>query len=312
MKKYLIMLTVVAIVVFGAPSGINAVLSVISPSPGGAESIELLLEESEETLTLTPQEYLVGCLFAQIAIGYEQAALEAQAVAAYTYALRLLKDGKTLSDSSSTCQPFFTEAHAREHYGEEYDVYLPKVQKAAEYGATHVITYENDYIYAVYHSVSSGRTNRAYYIWGVDFPYLQPVDSEWDKEYINFEAENEIATDSMRVMLLHYSRELTVPVDYSLWFSEANIDEYGYVLTMKMGGETLCGGDFWRIFNLRSTAFEISFNGTVFNVATKGVGHGAGLSQYGANKLAEQGKTAEEILEYYYTGVEIVEISAAL
>jgi stage II sporulation protein D len=39
----------------------------------------------------------------------------------------------------------------------------------------------------------------------------------------------------------------------------------------------------------------------------QGNGHRVGLSQYGAQALAQEGKTYVEILQWYYTGVEITE-----
>ena len=63
--------------------------------------------------------------------------------------------------------------------------------------------------------------------------------------------------------------------------------------------------DMWRIFGLRSPAFEISYADNVYTFKTKGFGHCVGLSQYGANEMAKSGKTADEILKYYYSGVKI-------
>ena len=44
---------------------------------------------------------------------------------------------------------------------------------------------------------------------------------------------------------------------------------------------------------------------TQFTFVGSGLGHGVGLSQIGAKAMALDGKSAEEILKYYYTGVEI-------
>jgi stage II sporulation protein D len=41
---------------------------------------------------------------------------------------------------------------------------------------------------------------------------------------------------------------------------------------------------------------------------TKGLGHGVGMSQYGANEMAASGKTYEEILKHYYTGIELADL----
>ena len=302
MKKYIIMGIILLSAALVLPRVFSAVFNNAFPPAEGSRQFTLTLTESGEEITLSAEEYLIGCLFAQIDVSYDPEALKAQAVAAYTYALRLTGDGNELSDSSSVCQPFFTPAKAREYYGDSYGEYLPKVTEAAEYGACHALYYENKPIYSVYHSVSAGVTARPEYIWGISLPYLTRVDCPVDMSYPHFRTENDISVDNMRTKLLKYDGSLEMPLDYSLWFTEVNRDENGYVLSAKVGGKTLSGGDLWRILGLRSTAFDISWNGMAFTVTAQGYGHGAGMSQYTADYLAGEGWTAEEILEYFYVG----------
>lgn len=281
------------------------------PAVSLPDSFSILLTETGTLYPVTPEEYLVGCLAAQIPIDYEQEALNAQAAASYTYALRLLgnaaalPDGALLSDDGKTAQPFFTPEKCAELYGTSYDAYLPRLKEAAAYGASHPITYEGKPIYAVYHSVSAGRTASPYGIWGLELPYLVPAESGADKNYINYECDNEMTVESARLALVAAQSDIVTPADYGKWFSEMNRNEDGYVISVKIGNNLFSGGDVWRIFGLRSTAFEVSYRNGIFTFHTKGYGHGAGLSQYGANEMAKEGKTAEEILKHYYTGVKI-------
>lgn len=285
-----------------------------APTAEVPESFNIYLSEEQRIVTLSAQDYLVGCLAAQIPLDYEQEALNAQAAAAMTYAVRLKEDfksnpseipqGADLSDSSQLCQPYFTPEKCAEMYGDSYEKYLPALKKAAEYGAGHLITYENRPIYAVYHSVSAGRTCSAAAVWGREFDYIKPVDSRWDKEYINYECRNEMTVEQARKCLVKYKEDIATPADYSQWFSEMNANEDGYVITVKIGDNLFSGGDIWRIFGLRSTAFKVEYTDGIFTFITKGYGHGAGLSQYGANEMAKSGSTAEEILRHYY-GAEV-------
>lgn len=266
------------------------------------EAFSVLITETGETVTVSVHDYLVGCLAAQIPLDYEQEALNAQAAAAYTYALRLLYDNPDLqlSDDTKTCQPFFTPEKCEQEYGEDYARYLPALEQAADYGEKHPIMYENEPIYAVYHSVSAGRTCSAYGVWGRDLPYLKPVDSISDKSYVNFECTNEIPAEQVRCALVAYKSDIVTPADYAKWFSDFNANEDGYVISTKIGENIFSGGDLWRILGLRSTAFTVSYRDGIFTFVTKGYGHGAGLSQFGANTLAQEGRSAEEILGYYY------------
>ena len=304
MKKYLAMVLILGALALCVPKLFGLVFGGSFPGKG-KEEFTLTLLDSGSVITVSAEEYLTGCLFAQIDVSYEEEALKAQASASYTYALRLCAEGRELNDSSSLCQPYFTPAKAKEYYGDSYEEYLPKVKEAARYGAAHGIYYENKPIYSVYCSVSAGATAHPDYIWDKSFSYLPRVECPWDREYKYFRTENEITADDVRERLLRYDPNMEMPLDYSLWFSDTVRDEYGYVISAKVGGKTLSGGDLWRILKIRSTAFEISWNKMSFTVTTYGYGHGAGLSQYSANEMAKEGKTAKEILEYFYPGCNI-------
>ncbi|MCM1055585.1 MAG: SpoIID/LytB domain-containing protein [Bacteroides sp.] len=304
MKKYIAAIAAAAVMIALTPKLFGLVFGSSLPAKGQKE-FTLTLTESGSVITLSAEDYLTGCLFAQINVSYEEEALKAQAAAAYTYALRLCADGAELSDSTALCQPYFTPAKAKEYYGDSYEKYLPKVREAAEYGAGHAIYYENKPIYSVYCSVSAGASAHPDYIWDLSLPYLARAECPKDLEYKDFLAENEMTADMVRQRLLQYDPAIEMPLDYSLWFSDAVRDEYGYVISVKAGGKTLNGGDLWRILKLRSTAFEIVWNKVSFTIITKGYGHGAGMSQYTANEMAKEGKKAEEILEHFYKGTEI-------
>lgn len=304
MKKYIAMILIIAAAVFTVPKVFSMVFGEAFPAKQQQE-FTLTVTEKNETITLSAEDYLTGCLFAQIDVSYHLEALKAQACAAYTYALRLLEDGAALSDSTSLCQPYFTPDKAKEYYGDSYEKYLPAVKEAAAYGAQHPIYYENKPIYSVYHSVSSGVTARPEYIWGKNIPYLARVDCSADKNFSSYETIVEMTAEKIRQKLLDYDPGINMPLDYSLWFADVKKDEYGYVISAEVGGKTLSGGDIWRILGTRSTAFDISWTGINFSISAKGYGHGAGMSQYTANQMAEAGKTAVEILEYFYKGAKV-------
>lgn len=307
MKKYLIMTIMAAGFILLLPKLFAFAFGDIFPGQGQKE-FTLTLTESDTVITLSAEEYLTGCLFAQIDVSYELEALKAQAAAAYTYALRLTENGSELSDSSSLCQPYFTPVKAKEYYGDSYEKYLPKVREAASYGASHGIFYENKPIYSVYCSVSAGATAHPDYIWGLSLPYLSRVECPADRDYMYFTSDNELTAETVRERLLKYDPAIEMPLDYSLWFSDMSRDEYGYVMSAKVGGKELSGGDLWRILKIRSTAFEIRWEGDVFKVRCYGYGHGAGMSQFSANAMAKSGKKAEEILEYFYRGAVVKEV----
>lgn len=301
MKKYIVMIVIAAVLIMFTPKLLSNAFTDLS-EPKTQQEFTLTLVETSQEITLSAEDYLAGCLFAQIDVSYHLEALKAQAAAAYTYALRLLQEGRELSNSTSYCQPYFTPADAKEYYGDSYEKYLPAVKEAAAYGAQHPIYYENKPIYSVYHSVSTGVTARPEYIWGLNLPYLASKSCPDDMKYKDLYTSKEMTVDDMRRLLLYYDPALQMPLDYSQWFTNIKRNENGYVQTIDIGGKTVSGGEAWRALELRSTSFDISWNGTFFAIANYGCGHGAGMSQYSANAMANRGQTAKEILEYFYDG----------
>jgi len=338
MKQYIIIIVVFAALLFG----INALLSTrtepvlagaFSPNRANANSdgspaaaaearmqftdkISVLLSASGEVLELSTEDYLIGCLFAQISPTYHENALKAQAIVAHTYVLRLLHDGNQISDNSATCQPFLSESAARERFlnEETYTNALTRFRAAARYAVRKAIAHNAHPtvpIYAVYHSLSAGVTNTAYSVWGVDFPYLRSVDSSWDREHHEFIATNEISAENVRLAMFSFNRTASMPYDYADWFADPRLNEFGYVISMKVGENRLSGGDLWRALGLRSMAFEISrrdmSGDEVFIIESRGFGHGVGLSQHGADVLGRRGHSYADILRHYYTDIIIVD-----
>jgi stage II sporulation protein D len=81
---------------------------------------------------------------------------------------------------------------------------------------------------------------------------------------------------------------------------------------VQVGEETQRGDSFRNTYDLASSCFELQKFEQTTRVITKGVGHGLGLSQYTANEMAKEGKTYQEILQYFYEGTEMVEVAEVL
>ena len=81
----------------------------------------------------------------------------------------------------------------------------------------------------------------------------------------------------------------------------------GYVDTIEVAGQEVAGTAFRQALALRSACFSVSYSGEVFHILTHGYGHGVGLSQWGARRMAEEGASWQEILAHYFPGTEICE-----
>jgi stage II sporulation protein D len=332
MKNIVIITVILAVFIFATPF-VHSLLT-----PGAAETDPLprtegnpadessltLLQGDNQITTIGMADYLIGCVFAQMPANYHPEALKAQALAAHTYAKRLMLNNKAnpeaapsfttsdgivvtadLSDDPSAGLPYFSEEQARDFYGEDYDEFYPQVKAAADYAVNRTIMYNNEPIYAVFTALSNGTTNTALDVWGKNFPYLQSVPSDWDKEYRNYERSNEMTVQRVRLALMDSDLTLNLPVDYAMWFSDVKKNTAGYVQSVSAGDAVLSGGDMWRLLSLVSADFNVTFDGSAFRFVTHGAGHGVGMSQYGANYLANNGMNAESIIYYYYTDVDI-------
>ena len=92
-------------------------------------------------------------------------------------------------------------------------------------------------------------------------------------------------------------------------------DATGRILDMMLKGKNgnikLSGNKFRLLLGpdiIKSTNFKIQIKDKIILFQGKGWGHGIGMCQWGAYHMARKGWTAEEILEYYYPGAEIVRL----
>jgi stage II sporulation protein D len=153
---------------------------------------------------------------------------------------------------------------------------------------------------AVFHSMGGGKTENSEDVWGQSIPYLVSVSSPGEEVGVNYETTLTVSFDEFKSTILsaHPEAQISSPSDVS----EPILTEGNHVKSMIIGGVTLSGTEIRSLFSLRSTMFQISFyeNNVTFSVI--GYGHGVGMSQYGANAMAKNGKSYREILSHYYSG----------
>ena len=89
------------------------------------------------------------------------------------------------------------------------------------------------------------------------------------------------------------------------WFGTPELDSAGVVARMTVGGVSATGAQIRSAFGLRSARFSVEPGEGSVTFRVTGYGHGVGMSQYGANALAGEGKDFQAILEWYYTGVTV-------
>lgn len=187
---------------------------------------------------------------------------------------------------------------------------METIQFCVEETAGEIITCQGKPIDAAYHAVSGKATRNASEISGQeDKSYLKSVDSSMDiasPDYLTiFYMEKSELAEKMKALL---PEEEVNPETILADLVIEERDSAEYVTKVRYGTNILNGEAVRDGLGLSSAVFYFSELDGKVRIMTKGLGHGLGLSQYGAQAMAKEGKKYQEILKYYYTGVEIEKI----
>lgn len=291
-----------------------------TPQPQ-ADAVQTALSDRSRTLRvldgdtvreLTLDAYLLGVTAAEMPAAFAPEALKAQAVAARTYTLYKLASGGNHGDTAdictdtACCQAYITMENARANWGSQADAYEAKLRAAVSETDGEVILYGGAPILAVFHSSSAGLTRSAGQVWQSDLPYLLPVDSPEDGAAIpNYYSRVEFSPAELKGKLLAKFPAADLSGQHTDWLKNAVRDSAGSVEAVDVGGITAKGSTVRAALGLRSACFEWELQNGNFVFYVTGYGHGVGLSQYGANALAESGADYKAILTHYYTGVTV-------
>ena len=276
-------------------------------------TIKLLHKDENKIEEIDLEEYLYGVVSAEMPASFEEEALKAQAVVARTYTIYKIvnNDGKhgeaDICDDSTCCQAWISEQDRKDRWDEdEKEENWNKIVNAVNSTQGKIVTYNGEPMNAFFHSNSGGTTEAPIEVWGGSgYPYLQSVATAGEDAYSQYSSEAEFteAEFEEKIKELHS--------DFEIDFDDENcikIEEYtegNRVKTIKIGNLELSGVEVRNIFGLRSANFTVTIEDNKIKFEVIGYGHGVGMSQTGADSLAKEGKTYEEIIHHYYTGVEI-------
>ncbi|MBQ4120044.1 MAG: stage II sporulation protein D [Clostridia bacterium] len=269
------------------------------------ESFKVLISETGKTETLTREEYLFGVVAGEMPALYEEEALKAQAVCAYTFLKWRQKENSDkeydITDNYQIDQCYISEQKALEKWGSKADEYSQKIKNAIESVLGQALNYNGEIILSVYHAVSGGITESAKNVWGKEYPYLQSVSSVGDKLSANY-----ITTVDATKEKIEGCFSVTLPTGLKGTFTDFKRTSSGYVKSVKICGKEFSGSEIREIMGLKSTNFSVTLKDNIFTFTVYGYGHGVGMSQNGANYMAQQGSDYKEILAHYYKGSQIM------
>jgi stage II sporulation protein D len=308
--------------------------------PSDQWPVTVYFPTTKEIRTLPLGEYLTGVVAAEVLPTFAQEAVKAQFVAARTYTLRRMRrfappgqQGCPLNPQAEICadasvsQAYKTKAQLVEQMGAAgAAAWWQRLKAARQETAGLVLRYQGALIDPLYHAVSGRLTEDAAAYYGTAYPYLKPVDDSWGAAAPRLYEERHftvaeltrllgqavsVGGSSTRATRCTASGEVERlaeggPSPVQIQTCTAS----GRVGAVQVASQTLSGREFRERLGLRSTDFQLAFQEGQLYVRTRGWGHGLGMSQWGANGMAQAGKKFREILAHYYPGTELNRIQS--
>jgi stage II sporulation protein D len=248
------------------------------------------------------EDYVAGTLGREVYPGWHPEMLKAQAVVTRTYALHEMarNASRDFDVGSGTGSQVYGGATAE----------TPSVLRAASETSGEYLAYGRQPILAAFHSASGGRTATAEEVWGERIPYLVSVevaneedspDTYWRASVSRTTLGRALARVGVQVGSI---REIRV-AERSASGRARRLHVRGTKGTQALGARALRTALGESV--VRSTLFEIRGSDDGFTFVGSGHGHGVGMSQWGAQAMAESGTSYREILEMFYPGTTVME-----
>ncbi len=276
-------------------------------------TIKLLHTDTDKVEEIQLDEYLYGVVSAEMPASFEEEALKAQAVVARTYTIYKIvnNDGKhgeaDICDDSGCCQAWISKEDRLEKWDEDKrEENWNKIVDAVKSTQGKIITYEGKPINAFFHSNSGGATEAPIDVWGGSgYPYLQSVATAGEDAYSQYSSEATFSKEEFEEKIKEVHSDFEIDFDEKDCIKVEEYTDGNRVKTVKIGNLELSGVEVRTIFGLRSANFKVTINDNEIKFEVTGYGHGVGMSQTGADSLAKEGQSYEDIIHHYYTDVEI-------
>ncbi|RAL24630.1 stage II sporulation protein D [Thermoflavimicrobium daqui] len=286
---------------------------------GFSTNVLVYLYNKKQVIKIPLEKYVQGVVAAEMPANFHMEALKSQSLIARTYIVnRLIQDhlpdmdkwGEAAKHADVTDtvyhQAYLTDEQLRVKWGEHYKKNLDKINQAVKETAGQIITFQGKPIYAAFFSTSNGKTENSEEYFSKSYPYLRSVDSSWDRFSPKYMSQKVVArSDFIKQLGKMLNKSIAITT-----FSQEQIRVLGKtsgkrIAKLQIGNQTFTGREIREAFQLASSDFTLKMDRNRIIFTVYGYGHGVGLSQWGANIMAQRGKKMEEIILHYYQGVHI-------
>lgn len=271
-----------------------------SDIPSEEPTISVYFHETGEIKSMPLETYLVGVVAAEMDPNWPLAALEAQAIVARTFTLKKLQEGPLEGRNAQA------STNPKEFQAYEATRVNDRVKQAVSNTRGKIITYQGEPIRAWFHSSSGGKTASA--AEGLNFtkestPYIQPVTD------VQQEPSHQWSAKFSAEEVIEAARAVGVELGELTSISIGRRGASGRAETLSINGKEVPAPQFRLAIGdqkMRSTLIDaLHLEGNTVYMNGRGFGHGVGMSQWGAWLLAQRGKSAQDIVTYYFKGVQI-------
>ena len=242
----------------------------------------------------------------EMPVDWPAEAIKAQSVAARSFALA--SRGRHASEGYDLC----TTTHCQLYTGTTAEKSASNAAIKATRGE--VLTYGGKPIEALFHTDSGGMTENSEDVWGSHVPYLRAAKDTpaktmpWTKAISRADLERKLAAKGHDIGKV---RSLVLS-PLAIGRSAKDRTASGRVKTMTVKGTkgtaTLSGTTWRSLLGLKSTLFDAKLAKDMVTFTGYGSGHGLGISQWGAERMAAKGASYAEILHHYYTGTKMQQL----
>jgi len=272
-------------------------------------SVSVMRDAYDEVEDVGLEEYVVRVVASEMPAEFEEEALKAQALAARTYIVnhKLYTDDSEEYDVTDTVmhQVYKDDYELQKLWGSDYDWKINKITQAVNATQGEILTYDDAPITPAFFSTSNGYTENSEDYWEDELPYLRSVKSHWDEDSPKFKDQKTFTIEQIEEALaIELPHNEAFHIEVSRTDSE-RVDQ------LAMNGNELSGREVREKLELQSSDFSIKQRNNHLIFTTKGYGHGIGMSQYGANGMAEEGNSYQDIVKYYYKDIEISTVTDA-
>lgn len=280
------------------------------------EYINVYRHSSGNTESIKFEDYVAGVVAGEMPSNFEMEALKAQAVAARTYSLSKIirsgNGGNPAHPSAPVCDDIHCQVYrdpfelSKIKSVEWMNTEWPKIVSAVNSTKGQLMYYQEELVeQPLFHSSSGGKTENSEDVFVSAVPYLRSVDSAFESDAPHQNEQVEIPLSQFIQKLKKNNTGLDSNSVNKNTIKVLERSSGGRVASLQIGNSTFKGREIREIFGLRSANFTISVIGNTVLITTNGYGHGVGMSQWGANGMAQAGYKYTDILKHYYTGIEI-------